>query len=347
MSRPQVLGRVAVFVCVSVVILSGCGKKHVAVVNTSPISRDEFVKQLEEDYGHEVLTRIIDRALVDQAFEQAGLQFPQEKLEAVIQDWRDQAGSEAEFERALAMQGRTEADLRQAIEMGMKMELLGQRDLTYTEADLKKHYEENRALYDEEERVAFSEIVVQQEKEANDIHSMATKPGAKFNDLAKQYSIAPTRVQGGQRGLAAKEQIVPLEARDIAFALSKGQISKPFQAAAGQWYIIKLDDHRQAKKLTFEEVRERIEEDYKREHMVQPPDLMQQLRSGSQVTIADQTYADLQTLYMGDRLLDQAPGGPPGEGPQPPGTPEPPIEGPPAGAEGPPADQPNAGEGGS
>ncbi len=327
---------------VSVVILSGCGKKHVAVVNTSPIPRDEFVKQLEEDYGHEVLSRIIDRALVDQAFAQAGLQFPQEKLEGIIQEWRDQAGSEAEFERALAMQGRTEADLRQAIEMGMKMELLGQKDLTYTEADLKKHYEENQALYDEEERVAFSEIVVQQEKEANDIHKMVTKPDAKFNDRAKQYSIAPTRVQGGQRGLATREQIVPLEARDIAFALSKGQISKPFQAA-GQWYIIKLDDHRKAKKLTFEEVRERVEQDYKREHMVQPPDLMQQLRSSSQVTIADETYADMQTLYMGDRLLDQAPGGPPGEGPQPPGTPEPPIEGPPAGSEEPPAEPPGSG----
>ncbi len=334
--------------CVLAVILSGCGKKDVAVVNAARISYEEFAKQLEADHGHEVLLRMIDRMLVDQAFEKAGLQFPQEKLEGLVQEWRDQAGSQEEFERQLAMTGRTEQDLRDAIEMGIKIEMLGQRNLTYTEADLKKYYEENELRYDEPERVAFSEIVVQRQKEADDIYQMATKPGAKFPDLAKQYSIGVTRAKGGERGLMAREDIAPLEVRDVAFALSKGEISKPFKAAE-QWYIIRLDDHREAKQLTFAEAREKVEGDYKMEHMVQPADLFQQLRNEGNVRIIDPQFMDMQSMYMGSRLLDQVPGGPPGEGPQPPpGTPQPPAEGPPPTPSQPPAEQPETGgEGGS
>jgi foldase protein PrsA len=338
---------VALFVCALPAILSGCGKKDVAVVNGTRISHEEFVSQLGRDYGHEVLSRMIDRMLVDQAFEKAALKFPQEKLESVIQEWRDQAGSEEEFQRGLAMQGRTEQDLRDAIEMGIKVEMLGQKDLNYTDADLKKYYQENQLRYDEPEKVAFSEIVVQSQKEADDIYEMAKKADAKFPDLAKQYSIAPTRARGGQRPLLSKEEIIPLEARDRAFALSKGEVSKPFKGAE-QWMIIKLDDHRPAKKLTFEEARDRVEEDYKREQMVQPADLIQQLRNSAQVRIADPQFIDLQPMYMGTRLLDQVPGGPPGEGTPPAGTPAPPTEGPPPTPSQPPAEPPQTGgKGGS
>lgn len=333
--------------CALPAILSGCGKKDIADVNGTKIPAGEFAQQLERDYGHEVLSRMIDRMLVDQGFEKAGLKFPQEKLESVIQEWRDQAGSEEEFQRQLAMQGRTEQDLRDAIEMGIKIEMLGQKDLKYTDADLKKYYQENELRYDEPEKVAFSEIVVQSQKEADDIYQMTQKPDAKFPDLAKQYSIAPTRSRGGQRPLLSKEEIIPLEARDRAFALSKGEVSKPFKGAE-QWMIIKLDDRRPAKKLTFGEAREKVDEDYKREHMVQPPDLIQQLRNNAQVRIIDPQFIDLQPMYMGPRLLDQVPGGPPGEGTPPPGTPAPPVEGPPPTPSQPPAEPPQTeGEGGS
>jgi foldase protein PrsA len=338
------MGRVAAFFCVAALSLSGCGKRDVAVVNSERVTRAAFVKQLEADYGHEVLSRMTDRLLVDQAFVKAGMEFPQEKLESIVQEWRDQAGSEEEFQRQLTMQGRTEQDLREAIEMGIKIEMLCQKDLSYTEADLKKYYEGSPLRYDEPERVVFSEIVVDQKKEAEDIYEMATKPDAKFPDLAKEYSISPSRAGGGQLPPMTREDIIPVEARDIAFALSEGEVSKPFKAAE-QWIIIKLNEHRKAKKLTFAEAREKVEEDYKREKMVQPADLIQDLRNNADVRILDPQFADLQPLYMGSRLLDQAPGVPGVEGTEPPaGAPEPPSEGPPPIPSPPPAEQPETGE---
>jgi foldase protein PrsA len=314
------MGRVAAFFCVAALSLSGCGKRDVAVVNSERVTRAAFVKQLEADYGHEVLSRMTDRLLVDQAFVKAGMEFPQEKLESIVQEWRDQAGSEEEFQRQLTMQGRTEQDLREAIEMGIKIEMLCQKDLSYTEADLKKYYEGSPLRYDE------------------------TKPDAKFPDLAKEYSISPSRAGGGQLPPMTREDIIPVEARDIAFALSEGEVSKPFKAAE-QWIIIKLNEHRKAKKLTFAEAREKVEEDYKREKMVQPADLIQDLRNNADVRILDPQFADLQPLYMGSRLLDQAPGVPGVEGTEPPaGAPEPPSEGPPPIPSPPPAEQPETGE---
>jgi foldase protein PrsA len=288
-------------------------RRDVAIVNSEGVTRAAFVKQLEADYGHGVLSRMTDYLLVDQAFAKAGLEFPQEKLGSIMQEWRDQAGSEEEFQRQLTMQGRTEQDLREAAEMGIKIEMLGQKDLSYTEADLRQYYKENRPHYDEPERVAFSEIVVESEKKAEDIYEMATRPDAKFLDLAKQYSIAPSGAGGGRRPPMTREDIIPVEARDIAFALSEGEVSKPFKAAEA-WMIIKLNERLKARKLTFAEAREKVEEDYKREHMVQAADLVHNLRNNADVRIVGPDYADLQPLYGPSGNLS------PGGGPS---TPEP------------------------
>ncbi len=276
--------------------LSPQGRGDVAIVNSEHVTRAAFVKQLEADHGGDALLRMIDCILIDRAFAEARLELPQEKLESIVQEWRDRAGSEEEFQRQLAMQGMTERDLREAIEIGIKIEVFGQKDLSYTEEDLKQYYKQNRLRYDEPERVAFSQIVVERKQEAEDVYEMATKPDAEFPDLAKQHSIVPSRASGGQLPPLSREEIIPVEARDIAFALSEGEVSKPFKAAEA-WMIIKLNERLKARKLSFAEAREKVEEDYKREHMVQAADLVHNLRNNADVRILGPNYADIQALY--------------------------------------------------
>lgn len=353
MSRPQCLGGLALCCCLLASLLVGCGRKDVAVVNGQGISRDELTQELETGlYSQRVLKGMIDRRLVERAFQQAGLKLPPDRVESELKQFREaqQLANDQAYGTWLASQGLTDAYLRRDIETGVKVQMLGEKDLKCTDADLQRYYQENRKRYDEPERVAFAEIVVAKEQEAKDVYAMTTKPGAKFPDLAKQYSIMPSRTEGGQRPLMAREDIIPIEARTQAFALPVGQVSQPFRSGA-QWWLIKVTDRRPAKQLSFPEAKQKVERDYKLEHMVQPADIVQRLTSQARVEIKDLRYTQLQRLYMESSVLRNAPGagGPGGAGAPSKGggapTPAPPAPAAPAGGPAPQGAQPPAGQG--
>ena len=54
-------------------ILAGCGEKPVVVVNGDRITENEFVGKLKETTGEQILQQMIDRQIIDDAFEKAGL----------------------------------------------------------------------------------------------------------------------------------------------------------------------------------------------------------------------------------------------------------------------------------
>jgi len=57
-------------------------------------------------------------------------------------------------------------------------------------------------------------------------------------------------------GYFGKGQMVP-QFEEVAFALNKGEVSKPVQSQFG-WHVIKLEDRRQKPPPTFEEVKDRL-----------------------------------------------------------------------------------------
>ena len=309
MSRPRQLGRVALALCVLTVVLLGCKKDEVARVNGVVISRTELVAELEKRGGPPMLQSMITLMVVRQAFDRSGLQFPQDKLEKIVQEGREQAGSEEAFQQGLAMQGMDEEMFRTNLEFDMKRTMLAQKDVVVTEEALKDYYKENEPRYREPERVSFSEIGLPTKQQAEDVRKLALKPNASFADLAKQYSIASSQQMGGRRATIAVEDIVPAEFRDPLLKLKPNEISPPIQAG-GAWAILQLHEILPAKKLTFEEAREYVEAAYKNEKQPVSTDAFtQQLVSQASVKIVDPKYAALQRQYMGAELLRSAPGG--------------------------------------
>lgn len=296
--------------CGGLVVGIGCRKDEVARVNGVVITRAELLDRLEKDYGAGVVQRLIGQMVIRQAFDKSGLHFPQQKVEEIIQRERERAGSEEAFQQLLAMQGKTEEDLRTEIELNMKLTLLAQKDLQVTEQALREYYKENEPRYKEPQRISFSEIVLPTKTQADDVRALATKPKASFADLAKQYSIAPSQTLGGRRPTLAVDEIVPAELRDVLLSMKPGQISRPVQAG-NLWFILQLHEILPAKKLTFEEARERVEEDYKGEKQkIRESDLFEQLINQSTIRIVDPKYAQLQRMYASADLLRSAPGAP-------------------------------------
>src|SRR3546814_569844 len=89
------------------------------------------------------------------------------------------------------------------------------------------------------------------------------KAGNDFAEVAKKHSIGPSAPQGGDLGYFVRGEMVKPFA-DAAFALKKGQISKPVKTKFG-WHVIKLEDRRTLKAPEYEAVKGRVAQEVSNE----------------------------------------------------------------------------------
>lgn len=85
--------------------------------------------------------------------------------------------------------------------------------------------------------VRAKHILVQTKEEAVHIKKLLDD-GADFDELAKQYSICPSKEKGGDLGYFNRGQMVP-EFENAAFSTPIGEVSQPVQTRYG-WHIIKV-----------------------------------------------------------------------------------------------------------
>jgi parvulin-like peptidyl-prolyl isomerase len=86
------------------------------------------------------------------------------------------------------------------------------------------------------DKVHCAHILVKTEQEAKAILEQLNK-GASFSKLASEKSLCPSKKKGGDLGTFGRGRMVR-EFEVAAFALNKGQISKPVKTQFG-WHIIK------------------------------------------------------------------------------------------------------------
>ena len=124
-----------------------------------------------------------------------------------------------------------------------------------TEAEIKAAYEKEAAKVQQTERIRARHILVATEKEANDIEAKL-KAGAKFEDLAKQYSLDGSKDYGGDLGYFTAPEMVA-EFSKAAFALKVGDVSAPIKTDYG-WHVIRLDDRKMGSAQPYDQVKEAI-----------------------------------------------------------------------------------------
>jgi peptidyl-prolyl cis-trans isomerase D len=153
-----------------------------------------------------------------------------------------------------------------------------EKNIPAAEGDLKDFYEKIRDQFDHPDRVKIRHIFIA--SQANNPQSLEgpqkTLEGyrdqvlsgkAKFADLASKYSQDDSsKNKGGEvgwidRGTLTKDS-KGLE--DVLFSLKKGEISKPVELGNG-YDIAQVEDVEKAHKSTFEEVRLKVSDQYKKE----------------------------------------------------------------------------------
>ncbi len=177
-----------------------------------------------------------------------------EKLEKMISN---SPVSKDEFEIQLNTEGFTMKDLfdyykKQVIISETLNESFSDSRVSNEEAKI--YYHENKDIYTVGEgEIRLRHILVNTKPEAQEILE-ELKKGEDFIGLAKEKSIGPSSVNGGDLGFVSKGQMVA-EFEEAAFKLNENQLSEAIKTQYG-YHIIK----REPDILTFAEVKDSITE---------------------------------------------------------------------------------------
>ena len=157
-----------------------------------------------------------------------------------------------EFKAALET-FRNQSLARAAIDASLK-------DVTASDEDAKKFYDEHPDQFTQPERVHVRHILISDDVTSADAIAKVQadlRAGASFDEVAKSRSLCPSAAQGGDLGEVSKGQMVP-EFEAAAFALKNpGDLSEPVKTRFG-WHIIRLEGRTPSSVEPFDTVKPQL-----------------------------------------------------------------------------------------
>ncbi|MEH7343027.1 peptidylprolyl isomerase [Bacillus sp. JJ1532] len=211
------------------------------------ITKDELYDAMKEKTGEAILRELVYEKVLSKNYKVSD-----KELDEKIDELKEQLGPN--FEMALLQYGyKDEAELKDTFRTGLMQEKAAIKDIKVTEKELKEYYDNYKP------QIKARHILVADEKTANEVKKKLDE-GAKFEDLAKEYSTDPgSAANGGDLGWFGPGRMVP-EFENAAYALKVDEISAPVQSQHG-YHIIQVTEKKEKK--SFEEMKEKMEYDLK------------------------------------------------------------------------------------
>jgi peptidyl-prolyl cis-trans isomerase SurA len=233
--------------------------------NASPAEIAEREKNLLRD--------MIDQQLLLSRAKELGLNADAEVIRR-LDEIRKQnhMDSMEDLEKAARQQGVSFEDFKANIRNGILTQQVVRdevgRRLQMTQAQEQAFYEAHKQDFAQPEQVRLSEILVPLPAEANDAAiaqgqakandlTAKLKAGAKFNELAEQYSGGPTASQGGDLGLFKRGALAKV-LEDQTFDLKAGETTAPIRTRQG-FVILKVTEHQAAGVPAMKDVESEIQ----------------------------------------------------------------------------------------
>lgn len=129
-------------------------------------------------------------------------------------------------------------------------------DVTVTDEEVKKYYEENKASFEQPATVSARHILTKTEEECKKIKEEIDNGTISFADAAMKHSTCPSGQQGGALGDFSKGMMVP-EFEEAAFNSEIGVVSEPVKTQFG-YHLIVVDSKNEGSTKEFEEVKDSV-----------------------------------------------------------------------------------------
>lgn len=218
-----------------------------------------------------VLNQLVSAELLFQEGRKRNIVNVDDRITAQLNQSKSRFPSTADYNKALADNGLTESTVKEFARKEIYINNLIEQEIannvTVTDEEIKKFYDENTDKFIQTESVKARHILIGVDansgtEERTAARSKAEKlltelrSGADFPTLAQANSTCPSAAQGGDLGYFGKGQMVP-EFEKAAFSLEPGQISDVIETQFG-YHIIKVDEKKPAGTVTYSEAHDKI-----------------------------------------------------------------------------------------
>ncbi|MCX7903711.1 MAG: peptidylprolyl isomerase [Caloramator sp.] len=225
---------------------------------------EELIKNMKED----LLDELINERLLLQKAKELKVEPSQEEIDKEVAKVYDeavkQAGGEEQFSKTLEAFKMSVDDFKKYMANRVVIDKVYDeivKDVTVNEDELIKYYNENMYDYTEKpNKMNVSHILVETEDTAKKVLEELNK-GAKFEDLAKKYSIDPgSKDKGGNLGdIYYNDDNYDKTFLTNAIALPVGKISPIVKTQFG-YHIIKVNKKEEYRLKSFDEVKNQVKE---------------------------------------------------------------------------------------
>lgn len=222
---------------------SGGDSKAIVTSKVGDISVADFNEKAKALTGSYVLQQMVTEKVLSDKYE-----VTDKEIKEAYDTTASQFGDG--FAQALAESGLTEQGFKDSLRVQLLQEK-ALKDQAIKEEDVKKYYEQMKT------ELNGRHILVADEKTAKEVIEKI-KGGAKFEDVAKEYSTDTGSAQkGGELGWFSVGSMVD-EFNDAAYALELKTLSEPVKSSFG-YHVIEITDKRDVKDVgSFKDEEEKI-----------------------------------------------------------------------------------------
>jgi len=252
--------KIAIMVLTSLTLNAGQKSDIVAKVDKIEITRQELINKMSVSYFSKTLEELIEEKLLLNWAEKNKIKVEKKEIEDFLKQIKSRFNSENEFKNELKRMNITEEEYKKMIENTLIANKALEKilNINITDEDLKKYYENNKNQFKIPKALKLRQIYLNTEQEANDVY-LALEAGADFKKLAALKSADPVlKEKEGDIGFISKGMLLPELEKEI-FLLEVGKYTKPLKTGNG-YSIIKVEEIREEKELSFEEIKDKLRE---------------------------------------------------------------------------------------
>jgi parvulin-like peptidyl-prolyl isomerase len=234
----------------------------------------EASPEKREALRKDALEKLIEKELEYQEAKRQGIKADSEKIKESTEEVRGRFPSEKAFNEVLKKNNLTMKQFKERVARELVIDQVFRAEVEEKaksgDAEIRGHYEKNREQYRELEKIKLRHIVIMFDpsKGAEDKERAGAKAGEMlkrvkagedFAALASEYSEDSYKTKGGDLGYVERGRM-DAEMEKVAFSLKTGETMGPVETEYG-FYLIKVEDKKPERQLSFDEVKERVKKE--------------------------------------------------------------------------------------
>ncbi|MEH7383947.1 peptidyl-prolyl cis-trans isomerase [Bacillus sp. JJ1521] len=232
------------------VVASG-EEEVVATIGETSITRQQWLNELEDRYGKQILEGMIDEEVVRQMAKKHDITLSEDAIDRELMLIKTMYNN-------IDHENIDDEHWKEQIELSILLEELLTKDAVISEEEMKRFYEENKHLYEIPKSYHLSHIVVKTKEAAEQVQN-ELKNGSSFSALAMEKSTDEFSAnRGGELGFVnAENGYAPDSYLEVANQLKPNEWSEPIEVEGG-FAVIILHEAIEAVTYSYDDVKDQI-----------------------------------------------------------------------------------------